>query len=249
MKNRWFLFAATLLLAFPGCQKDKSATGQDIMATPKGKLSYSLGYNIGTNLKKASLDLAHEGLSQGIRDALSGSQSLLNQEEMTQILSQLQQDMGRRQQEQKQKLAEQNQAAGEAFLKENSKKPGVQVTASGLQYRVLKPGSGPKPKATDTVRVHYRGTLINGQEFDSSYKRNQPAVFQLNGVIKGWIEALQLMSVGSKWEIAIPASLAYGAQAAGNMIGPGSTLIFEVELLGIEKPAAAPQTKPNTQKK
>jgi len=131
-------------------------------------------------------------------------------------------------------LATKNKAAGEKFLAENAKKPGVIVTASGLQYKILKTGKGPKPTATDTVTVNYRGTLLNGTEFDSSYKRGKPVSFPLNGVIKGWTEGLQLMNVGSKYKFFIPADLAYGAHGAGPTIAPNSTLIFEVELLGIK---------------
>ncbi|HEY7160344.1 MAG TPA: FKBP-type peptidyl-prolyl cis-trans isomerase, partial [Acidobacteriota bacterium] len=136
--------------------------------------------------------------------------------------------------------AEDNKKKGDAFLAENKTKEGVVTTASGLQYKVLRPGKGPKPKLEDTVTTHYRGTLLDGTEFDSSYKRNEPVSFQLKGVIPGWTEALQLMETGAKWQIFIPADLAYGPKGAGGVIGPNETLIFEVELISIQ-PAAAPK--------
>ena len=142
--------------------------------------------------------------------------------------------MKKREEEQK-KLAEKNAKEGEAFFAENKKKEGIVTLPSGLQYKVIKEGDGPTPKATDTVSVNYKGTFIDGTEFDSSYKRNQPATFKVKGVIPGWVEALQLMKVGSKWQIFIPASLAYGDKGAGNVIGPNATLIFEVELLSIDE--------------
>jgi len=147
-------------------------------------------------------------------------------------------------QQRRQAQGQENKAKEEAFLKENAQKPEMQVTASGLQYKVLREGTGPRPLESDTVKVHYRGTLLDGSEFDSSYKRNEPAVFPLKGVIKGWTEALQLMKVGSKYQIFLPSRLAYGEQGAGQAIAPNATLVFEVELLGIEKPADAAKPQP-----
>jgi FKBP-type peptidyl-prolyl cis-trans isomerase FklB len=183
------------------------------------------------------MDIDMEILIQGLRDAQGAGQPLLTNEEIQKIMTQFQQDMMKAEQEKRMAQAKVNKDKEETFLKENVQKPGIKVTASGLQYRVISTGTGPLPKLTDTVKVHYRGTLLDGSEFDSSYKRNQPAVFPLNGVIKGWTEALQLMKVGSKWQIFLPSSLAYGEQGAGQVIGPNSTLIFDVELLGIEKTA------------
>jgi FKBP-type peptidyl-prolyl cis-trans isomerase FklB len=133
------------------------------------------------------------------------------------------------------KLGEKNKAEGEAFLAENKKKEGVKTLPSGLQYKVIKAGTGKKPKVTDTVTTHYRGTLMNGTEFDSSYRRGQPVSFQVNGVIPGWTEALQLMEEGAKWQLFIPSNLAYGERGAGRDIGPNATLVFEIELLSIEE--------------
>jgi FKBP-type peptidyl-prolyl cis-trans isomerase FklB len=204
----------------------------------KKKVSYAIGLDIGKNFKERAMDLDIEILIQGLRDAQGSGQPLLGKDEIQKVMTQFQQDMMKAEQAKKIGQAQVNKAKEEAFLAENAKKPGVKVTPSGLQYLVLSTGTGPMPKATDTVKVHYRGTLLDGSEFDSSYKRNQPAVFPLNGVIKGWTEALQLMKVGSKWQVFLPSSLAYGEQGAGQVIGPNATLIFEVELLGIEKAAA-----------
>jgi FKBP-type peptidyl-prolyl cis-trans isomerase FklB len=176
-------------------------------------------------------------LIQGLRDAQGTGKPMLTSEEIQKVMTQFQQDMMKVEQEKRMAQGQGNKAQEEAFLKENAQKPGIKVTASGLQYKVLRAGSGPMPKESDTVKVHYRGTLLNGSEFDSSYKHKEPAVFPLKGVIKGWTEALQLMKVGSKWQIFLPSSLAYGEQGAGQVIGPNATLIFEVELLAIEKPA------------
>ena len=205
----------------------------------KKKVSYAIGLDIGKNFKERAMDIDMEILIQGLRDAQGGGQPLLNAEEIQKVMTQFQQNMMKAEQEKRMGQAQGNKAKEEAFLKENAKKPGIKITASGLQYMVISTGTGPLPKLTDTVKVHYRGTLLDGTEFDSSYKRNQPAVFQLKGVIKGWTEALQLMKVGSKYQIFLPSNLAYGENGAGQVIGPNATLIFEVELLSIEKTAPA----------
>jgi FKBP-type peptidyl-prolyl cis-trans isomerase len=166
-------------------------------------------------------------------DAQSGTDTLLTQDEMMTALQTFQTTMMERQQAKAEREASENITAGEAFLAENASKEGVMVTESGLQYKVITEGSGPKPQATDQVTVHYRGTLLDGTEFDSSYSRGEPATFGLNQVIPGWTEGVQLMNVGSKYEFYIPANLAYGERGAGASIGPNSTLIFEVELISI----------------
>ena len=200
----------------------------------KDKESYSLGYQFGQNLKSQGVDINLDIYTSGIRDALGGKDSLMSQEEIRATIGELQKRvMAARQKELKEK-AEKNLAEGKAFLDENKKKEGVKTLPSGLQYKVLVEGSGKTPKATDTVTVHYRGTLINGSEFDSSYKKGQPSTFQVNGVIRGWSEALQLMKGGSKWQLFIPPELAYGERAAGGQIPVNSTLIFEVELISIK---------------
>jgi len=200
----------------------------------KDKVSYSVGLNVGTNFKKQGQDLNPDALLAGVKDALSGKTPALTENELKETM-----EAWSKQMEDKQKVAgEKNAADATKFLAENKKKDGVKTTASGLQYKVMKEGTGAQPKETDTVTVNYRGTLINGTEFDSSYKRGQPATFPVNGVIKGWTEALQLMKPGSKYQLFIPPDLAYGPRAAGPDITPNSALIFEVELLEV-KPAAA----------
>jgi len=219
----------TLLLSF--CTPEKKIELKD----DKAKESYSVGYQFAQNLKKMETDLDAEVLSAAIRDALSGKESRLSEEEMRAALTNLQERTVAAMQASMKERAQKNLAEGEKFLAENKTKEGVKTTASGLQYKVIEEGEGPSPKAGDTVTVHYRGTLVDGTEFDSSYAREEPATFSLTGVIPGWTEALQLMKKGSKWVLYIPAELAYGERGAGNRIPPNSTLIFEVELLSSQK--------------
>ena len=205
----------------------------------KDRLSYALGSNVSNSLRKQSIEVDSDLLIQGFKDATSGGKTLLTEDEVRAILRKLQSELKTKQAalqaEQKRVLAEKNKKDGEAFLAENQSKEGVVILESGLQYKVLKAGDGQKPTADDTVVSHYRGTLIDGTEFDSSYKRNQPATFPLKKVIKGWSEALQLMPVGSKWQLFVPSDLGYGARGAPRgKIGPNATLIFEVELLSIK---------------
>lgn len=210
-----------------------------VLKTQKEKASYAIGMNIGKTFKKDAVDVDPAIFLRGVKDALSGSKALLTDEEIKSTLTILQTQLQKQQEETMRQAAEVNKKAGDAFLAENKSKEGVVALPSGLEYKILTPGTGPKPAATDTVVCNYRGTLIDGKEFDSSYKRGQPATFPVSGVIKGWTEALQLMPVGSKWQLFVPADLAYGDRGAGPDIGPGSTLIFEVELLSIQaKPAA-----------
>ena len=204
------------------------------LTNPKQKASYAIGVNIGSNLKSQDLDLDAKALAAGITDELNGKPAM-TQEDVQATLQQFQQEMMAKMQAKEKVDADKNLKAGEAFLAENAKKDGVKTTASGLQYKILKDGDGPMPKATDTVKVNYKGTLIDGTVFDSSYDRGEPVTFPVNGVIPGWTEALQLMKAGSKWELFIPANLAYGEHSPSPKIGPNSTLIFEVELLDIEK--------------
>jgi len=199
--------------------------------------------NVGSSLQRQSVDIDPDIFEKGLKDAMSGGKTLITEEEARAALMELQTEV-RAKQEEKTKLAlENNKKEGEAFLAANKSKEGVVTLPSGLQYKILKQGTGPKPTAGDTVECNYRGTLINGTEFDSSYKRGQPATFPVSGVIKGWTEALQLMPVGSKWQLFIPSNLAYGERGTpGGEIGPNATLIFEVELLSIQpKPG---ETKP-----
>src|SRR6266853_6922103 len=218
------------------------------LTTRKQKFSYALGMNIGSglgaNLKKQSVDVDSTLVSQGLKDAMSGGKTRLTQEEAQGVLKEVQTEVQKQQQEKMKEAADKNKTEGEAFLTANKSKDGVVTSPSGLQYKILTAGTGPKPTASDTVVCNYRGTLISGTEFDSSYKRGQPASFPVNGVIKGWTEALQLMTVGSKWQLFVPSELGYGDRGAGADIGPGATLIFEVELLSIQskdKPEGAPK--------
>jgi FKBP-type peptidyl-prolyl cis-trans isomerase FklB len=204
------------------------------LKTQKEKASYALGMNFGTGLRKQSIDIDPAILARGLRDSFSNGKTLLTEDEAKAVLTQLQGDVRKKQQELAQQLGEANKKQGLEFLEANKTKDGVVTLPSGLQYKVLQEGTGPKPAPTDTVVCNYRGTLLDSTEFDSSYKRGQPATFPVTGVIKGWTEALQLMPVGSKWQLFIPSELAYGERGAGGQIGPNATLIFEVELLSIQ---------------
>ena len=208
---------------------------QKPLQTQKEKLSYAIGVDMGTSLKKNAIDVDTDLLFKGIKDALTDSKQLLTEQELRETIQTAQKELQAKQQEKMKTLGEKNKKEGEAFLAANKKKKGVKTLPSGLQYKVITEGKGKMPKATDTVTVNYKGTLIDGTEFDSSYKRNEPATFPVNGVIKGWTEALQLMKEGSKWELFIPADLAYGERGTmGGPIGPNAVLIFEVELLKIK---------------
>jgi FKBP-type peptidyl-prolyl cis-trans isomerase FklB len=204
------------------------------LRTQKEKMSYAIGVDIGNMLSKQPVDMDVDSFLKGAHDVLKKNKLLLTDQELKDILTVLQKEMVAKQEERVKAVAEKNKKDGEAFLAENKKKEGVKTVSSGLQYKVIKEGTGKVPKATDTVTVNYRGTLIDGTEFDSSYKRGQPATFPVNGVIKGWTEALQLMKTGSKWQLFVPSDLAYGDRGAGPQIGPNSVLIFEVELLSIK---------------
>src|SRR5437899_5485747 len=231
--KRFILIVSASLLALPLFGQEKSPPLKD----QKEKVSYSIGMNIGLNLSRQKVDINPDILAAGIKDAIAGKPQLTS-DQVKDVMAQFEKDM-----EQKQKqVGEKNKTDGAKFLEENKKKPGVKTTASGLEYKVEKEGTGPQPKPTEMVTVNYRGTLIDGTEFDSSYKRGQPATFPVNGVIKGWTEALQLMKQGSKYQLFIPANLAYGERAMGPDIGPNSTLIFEVELTDVKPPPTpAPQ--------
>jgi len=229
-------------------------TGPVALTTDKDKTSYAIGADLGMKLKQAEIDVDPAILSRAVKDVLSGGKTAMTDDEVRAKLMDLTKGLQAKQQENQKKQAEadkaigeKNRKDGEAFLAENKSKEGVVALPSGLQYKILKTGDGPKPTPQDTVTCNYRGTLLDGKEFDSSYKRGQPASFPVGGVIKGWTEALQLMPVGSKWQLFIPADLAYGDRRAGPDITPGSTLIFDVELLSIKdknQPAAQPSTPP-----
>jgi FKBP-type peptidyl-prolyl cis-trans isomerase len=219
-----------------GTATAKTAAAGPALTTRKQKFSYALGMNIGTGykqgLEKQGVEFDPALIAAGVKDALSGGKTRLTQEQAQAVLTEVKTEVGKQQQEKMQAASAKNKEEGEAFLTANKTKEGVVTLPSGLQYKILTEGKGPKPAATDSVVCNYRGTLVNGTEFDSSYKRGQPATFGVSQVIKGWTEALQLMPVGSKWQLYIPSALAYGERGPGE-IGPNATLIFDVELISI----------------
>ncbi len=234
------------LLALAGCNESKApddaakADAGAAITTDAQRMGYSLGASMGRQFRNDKLQVDAEALAKGVLEGFTLDKLALTDEEVAAGMQQLQKTHTERMQAEQKAAADKNLAEGEAFLKENATKEGVVTTESGLQYKIVTAGEGPKPGAEDVVKVHYRGTLLDGTEFDSSYKRGEPVTFPVGGVIPGWVEALQLMPVGSKWELYIPSGLAYGPGGAGNQIGPNSTLKFEVELLSIE-PKEAPE--------
>jgi FKBP-type peptidyl-prolyl cis-trans isomerase FklB len=210
-------------------------------------MSYSIGMNIGTSMKRGGVDLDVDVLTSAIKDVLAGREPKLTEQQAQEAMREYQKEARAKHEETQKKAAEKNKKEGEAFLAENKKKEGIKIqpikladgTTAELQYKILTEGSGSSPKSNDTVTVHYRGTLINGKEFDSSAKRGQPAKFQVNRVIRGWTEALEMMKPGAKWQLFIPSSLAYG-DGGNPSIEPGSTLLFDVELLSADAPAPPP---------
>lgn len=211
-----------------------SAQTKSTLTTEKDKVSYIIGTDIAKNLKKQGIDIDPEFLFKGLQDAFTNQKLILSDSEIQQVMTAFQQEMMAKQSKETGELAEKNQKEGDAFLAANKKKDSVITLPSGLQYKILVEGSGKKPTLNDTVTTNYSGTLIDGTEFDNSYKRGEPATFPVNGVIPGWTEALQHMKVGAKWQLFIPSKLAYGERGAGQTIGPNATLIFEVELLSIK---------------
>ncbi len=231
MKHIGFSLLLAALLATPlSAQPAAAPAGDQTPKTLKDQASYSIGFNIGKNLKGNELDVNPAVIARGLIDAMTGNKPALTDEQIQKALEEFQKIVEQQTAQRAGKAAQE----GEAFLAENAKKEGVVVLPSGLQYKVLKKGDGPSPKATDTVRTHYHGTFINGKVFDSSVERGEPAEFPVNGVIKGWTEALQLMKVGDKWQLFVPSKLAYGKRGSPGGIAPDTTLIFEVELLEIK---------------
>lgn len=228
MKARW-LFIFILVFLISACQKEKKID----LKNEKDKMSYSIGWRIGTNIQKDSIDIDIDAVATGLKDGLSGK-GLLSDKEVNELMNQMRMKIMKQRAEKRKTDSEKNQKEGEAFLAKNKKEEGVVALPSGLQYKILKEGKGKKPKKTDRVKVNYRGTLIDGTEFDSSFKRGQSATFSVQGVIPGWTEALQLMPVGSKWKLFVPSKIAYRERGAGPKIGPNATLIFEIELLSID---------------
>ena len=216
-----------------------------ILKTEKDKISYAIGMNVGRGMHAQSIEVNPDLILRGINDELAGGQTLLTDAEARNVIMALQKSLHDKQVAAHQVALDANKKAGDAFLAENKTKPGVVVLPDGLQYKILTEGTGPKPVLSDVVSCNYRGTLIDGKEFDSSAKRGQPGIFPVGRVVKGWTEALQLMPVGSKWQLFIPGDLAYGDNGHPPDIGPGETLIFEIELVSIQpKPAAAAPAAP-----
>jgi len=228
MKRYFIPLLAISLLSTVSAQETVTLTDQD-------KLNYAFGYSLGKNFKSQGIEINVDMLVKGMKDALSDSKISVSQQEMSGVLKNFQREHMAKRMAARQALTEKNIKAGQAFLAENKTKDGVVTLPSGLQYKVITPGTGKTPKATDKVKTHYRGTLIDGTEFDSSYKRGKPTTFPVKSVIKGWTEALQLMKEGAKWQLFIPPDLAYGKRGAGNKIGANATLIFDIELISIEE--------------
>ena len=234
MKAKWILVLGLGLLAIPARAQDSTAP-----ATQKDKVSYGIGVGVAKTLKAQGIDVNLDLVVKGLRDALSGQKLAMSDEEINSTMSALQQEVNQKQMQERAKLADDNKKAGDAFLVDNGKRDGVVTLPSGLQYKVVKAADGKKPTDADTVSCNYKGTLIDGTEFDKS-QAGQPATFQVGGVISGFREGLKLMPVGSTWQFFIPANLAYGERGAGNVIGPNTTLVFEVELVSIKDKAANP---------
>ncbi len=220
--------AAVLLVA---CNKEAAAPQPAALESVEQKASYAIGVQFATQFKAQNIGIDVAALKQGFSDRMSGAEIKLDEQQQEDAMQAFQKTQMKKQAEAFKTVADNNLKEGEAYLAENAKNEGIQATESGLQYKVITEGTGAKPTAEDTVTVHYRGTLTDGTEFDSSYGRGEPATFPVQGVIPGWTEALQLMSEGSKWELYIPSALAYGERGAGQQIGPNQVLIFEVELL------------------
>lgn len=224
------LAGLALLLTFAlAAAQDKSP-----LKSQQDKVSYGIGLNMGRNLKRQGIEVAPDALIKGVRDAVEGNTPLLSDEEIRTVMFALQMEMRGKRRQRNQQIGEENKREGEAFLAKNRQKPGVTTAASGLQYKVITEGTGKSPSVNDTVTAHYKGTLIDGKVFDSSYDRGKPARISVSGVIPGWTEALQMMKVGAKWMLWIPAKLGYGERGSGQHIGPNTVLIFEIELIAIE---------------
>ena len=226
---RWMLTVAMMFVPVLASAQDAPA-----LKTEKDKLSYALGMDLGTQFKARSVDIDVDVFARALKEALAGGKTLMTDADAKTIIAELQKAMLVKQAAEAKVVGEKNMKEGDAYLAANKAKEGVVALPSGIQYKVLTAGTGKKPAVDDTVVCQYRGTLIDGKEYDSSYKRGQPATFAVKGVIKGWTEVLQLMPVGSKWQVVIPPALAYGERGAGTDIGPNATLIFEIELVAIK---------------
>lgn len=238
MKRTYLFVVAVAAVSFCFASCDKAGIGnggKKPLVTTKDSVSYIIGTDIGHSLMPIKNEISLDMVMQGIKDLLDSADLKISREKMSEIMQNFNMNMNKKMTSERKAIGEKNLAEGTKFLDDNKSKQGVVTTASGLQYTVLTEGKGPKPTATDVVKVNYKGTTLDGKEFDSSYKRGQPATFPLNSVIPGWTEALQLMNVGSKFKVLLPPSLAYGENGSGSVIGPNSVLIFEIELLDIVK--------------
>lgn len=229
MTLKWIAGMGILFLA-----AQVSAGEPPVFKTQKEKVSYGIGVDMSRNFKQQGLDLDADNVMKGFRDESSGGKLLMTEEDIRATLSAYQNELLQKRAQAMREAAAENKKIGEAFLEENKTKEGVVTLPSGLQYKILKAGDGKKPTEADSVECNYRGNLINGTEFDSSYRTGKPATFKVTGLIAGWTEALKLMPVGSKWQLFIPPQLAYGEQGAGRVVGPNATLIFELELLAVK---------------
>jgi FKBP-type peptidyl-prolyl cis-trans isomerase FkpA len=249
--KRVVVAASALMLALLFCQTGfaVNAPAKKIdLGTERARVSYAIGVTVGINLREIKDTIQMDVLVQAINDVLAGDDKIqMDQQSLRTTLTEFQKKTQQAFAQKQKTAGDKNRVEGEKFLRDNAKKPGITVTASGLQYKVIRMGTGPTPKASDVVKIHYRGMLINGTEFDSSYKRNEPVTFPLNKVIPAWSEGVRLMKVGSKYLFYAPAALAYGDKGAGSVIAPNAVLVFDIELLGIEKPAAA-ANKPSAAK-
>lgn len=250
MKRLFILSLIICVIAACGFTESKESQDTKKMSSKKlklenqkQKLSYSIGFDLGRRLRNIISEIDLSIVAQGVMDGAAGDEKAqIETQEMHKVITEFNVAMRKKHEEGKKIQGEKNKVEGKKFLEENAKKEGVLTTKSGLQYKIIKAGTGPHPKATDFVKVHYKGTFIDGTEFDSSFKRGKPATFPLTRVVKGWTEALQLMKVGAKWKLFIPPDIGYGKGGRGT-IGPEATLIFEVELLGIDQPAKKKEAK------
>ena len=237
MKSQWILASLALVMFAAGAKAQDAASP---LKTDKDKTSYALGVAVGKSFQAQGVEADANLMAQGLKDAFTNGKLLISDEEFRSLMNAFQQAMNEKQTAAKAALADNNKKAGDAFLADNAKKDGVMTLPSGIQYKILTAGTGAKPTDTDTVTCQYRGTLIDGTEFDSTYKNGQPAILEVGRVIPGFKEALKIMPVGSKYQFFIPSEQAYGERGAGNVIGPNSALIFEIELISIQGKQATP---------
>ena len=238
-----FLALALVARLAAACAKKDQATSEADLTTDAQKFGYAIGVDIGKSLTPVKDEVDIAALTKGLEETIAGKAPRLDDETREKVKTEVTRKLQQKQMEERVSKAKVAKEAGEKFLAENGKREGVKTTASGLQYEVLTEGSGASPKTSDKVKVHYKGTLIDGTEFDSSYSRGQPVTFPLGNVIPGWTEGLQLIKTGGKAKLFIPSNLAYGERGAGAKIGPNETLVFEVELVAIEKPEAPAKKK------